>query len=155
MLGYWQDREATAAKLRERWLRTGDLVQRDADGAVTVLGRIDDVINRGGEKVMPSEVESVLVSYPAVLDAGVVGLEDDDLGEIPVAAVVARLGATVDRADLDRFVAARLADFKRPVLISVISALPRNANGKLERAELRRLMTSRARSGQPAATSPS
>jgi long-chain acyl-CoA synthetase len=148
MLGYHRDPQATTAKFEEGWLRTGDLASRSEDGIVRVYGRVDDVINRGGEKVVPLEVEEVLCSHPSVVEAAVVGLADDEYGMIVAAAVVTR--DPIAFADLDRFVEASLADYKRPARLVLVDHLPRNENGKVVASEVRdlvaRMLT--ARQGQ-------
>ncbi len=148
MLGYHRDPEATAAKFEDGWLRTGDLASRDDDGMVRVYGRVDDVINRGGEKVVPLEVEEALCSHPDVVEAAVVGLPDDEYGMIVAAAVVTR--EPIPLADLDRFVEGSLADYKRPARVVTVDHLPRNENGKVVAGDVRELVTRilAARQGQ-------
>ncbi len=141
MAGYWQDDAATRARFDGPWLRTGDLAWRGPDGLLRIAGRVDDLINRGGEKVTPLEVEAALAAHPGVLEAAVVGLPDGDLGEVVGAAVVPRPGRAVDPAALTRFVAERLADYKAPRRVRLVPALPRNPNGKVLRSEVRRLLT--------------
>ena len=92
MAGYWRDDGATRAKRDGPWIRTGDLARRGADGFLHITGRADDLINRGGEKVAPLEVESAISAHPDVLEASVVGMPDRELGEIVAAAVVAGPG---------------------------------------------------------------
>jgi long-chain acyl-CoA synthetase len=135
--GYWANPEATAASMGDGWLRTGDLAQIDADGYVTVMDRLKDMINRGGEKIYCVEVEDVLCAHPGVLEAAVVGVADPIYGEAVKACVVARAGATVDPEDVRRWVGARLAKFKVPREIAVLDALPRNPNGKVIKSALR------------------
>jgi long-chain acyl-CoA synthetase len=137
--GYWANPEATAASMGDGWMRTGDLAKIDADGYVTVMDRLKDMINRGGEKVYCVEVEDVLCAHPAVLEAAVVGVPDPTYGEAVKACVVARAGAAVDVEDVRRWVAARLAKFKVPREIVVLDTLPRNPNGKVVKHELRAL----------------
>jgi long-chain acyl-CoA synthetase len=139
MLGYFRDAEATAAKFDGGWLRTGDVAVRANDGVVRVLGRIDDIINRGGEKIVPLEVEEALLRHPAVAEAAVVGITDVDLGEVVAAAIVPR--RPLDIADLHRHARSRLADHKCPARVVVVEALPRNANGKVHLAAVRGLFT--------------
>jgi long-chain acyl-CoA synthetase len=135
--GYWANPEATAAAMGDGWLRTGDLARIDADGYVTVMDRLKDMINRGGEKIYCVEVEDVLCAHPAVLEAAVVGVADAVYGEAVKACVVPRAGATVDPEDVRRWVGARLAKFKVPREIAVLDALPRNPNGKVIKSALR------------------
>jgi acyl-CoA synthetase (AMP-forming)/AMP-acid ligase II len=125
------------------WLNTGDLGFVDADGYVFLVGRVDDVINRGGEKVYPAEVEEVLLGDPRVLEAVVVARHDDILGSVPVAYVVpvTDLGGDGSSlvADLTLRCESSLARFKRPVDIRVASELPRAATGKVQRSRVRQL----------------
>jgi long-chain acyl-CoA synthetase len=118
------------------WLRTGDLARIDDDGFVWVEGRISAMINRGGLKVFPDEVEEVLRSHPSVLDAAVVGVPDDRLGEVPVAFLVAQPGHTVDGDELRAWAKERLAPYKVPVEVRKVDDLPRNEMGKLLRNAL-------------------
>jgi long-chain acyl-CoA synthetase len=124
------------------WLRTGDLAKIDADGYVTIMDRIKDMINRGGEKIYCVEVEDVLCAHPAVLEAAVVGVPDAVYGEAVTACVVPRAGARVDPEDVRRWVTTRLAKFKVPREIVVVEALPRNPNGKVVKSELRAWISS-------------
>jgi long-chain acyl-CoA synthetase len=135
--GYWANPEATAASMGDGWLRTGDLAKIDVDGYVTVMDRLKDMINRGGEKIYCVEVEDVLCAHPAVLEAAVVGVADATYGEAVRACVVPRGGATVDPEDVRQWVAARLAKFKVPREVTVMDALPRNPNGKVIKSALR------------------
>jgi long-chain acyl-CoA synthetase len=156
MLGYHRDPKATEAKFEDGWLRTGDLASRSDDGMVHVFGRVDEVINRGGEKVVPLEVEEALRKHPSIVDAAVVGLPDHEYGSIVAAAVVTS-GSTVSLGldgdldgDLDRFLDGSLADFKRPSHIVRVDQLPRNDNGKVIASEVRELiLRARASGGEP------
>ena len=135
--GYWANPEATAASMGDGWLRTGDLARIEADGYVTIMDRIKDMINRGGEKIYCVEVEDVLCAHPAILEAAVVGVPDALYGEAVRACVVPRAGATVDADEVRRWVATRLAKFKVPREVAVMDTLPRNPNGKVIKNELR------------------
>jgi long-chain acyl-CoA synthetase len=141
MVGYWRDEAATRAKRDGPWIRTGDLARRGPDGLLHITGRIDDLINRGGEKIAPLEVESAIGAHPDVLETSVVGLPDRDLGEVVGAAIVARAGSTLDARELGRFLAERIADYKAPRRVRFLSTLPRNPNGKVLRDEVRRLLS--------------
>jgi long-chain acyl-CoA synthetase len=135
--GYWANPEATAATMGDGWMRSGDLAKIDTDGYVTIMDRLKDMINRGGEKIYCVEVEDVLCAHPAVLEAAVLGVPDPVYGEAVKACVVPRPGAAVDGEDLRRFVGARLAKFKVPREVTVLEALPRNPNGKVIKSALR------------------
>jgi long-chain acyl-CoA synthetase len=134
--GYWNRPEDTAEAFRDGWLRTGDLGFMDEEGFCFVVDRAKDMLIRGGENIYCIEVESVLCEHPAIAEAALIGLPHPTLGEIPAAVVQAR--AAVSEQDLRRFAATRLAAFKVPEKILVSQApLPRNANGKVVKSELR------------------
>jgi long-chain acyl-CoA synthetase len=116
------------------WQRTGDVARIDDDGFVWIEGRVSDMVNRGGLKVHPAEVEEVLRLSPAVADAAVVGVPDDRLGEVPVAFVVEARG--IDDADLDALCRQHLAPYKVPVRFERLASLPRNEVGKVLKREL-------------------
>jgi acyl-CoA synthetase (AMP-forming)/AMP-acid ligase II len=119
------------------WRRTGDLGRIDAEGYVSLHGRVNDRIVRGGENIYPAEIEQVLLGHPAVRDAAVVGVPDRRWGEI-VKAVVVTDDATVDADELRAYVRDRVAHFKVPARWEFADALPRNPAGKLLRRELSR-----------------
>jgi len=116
------------------WHRTGDVARIDDDGFVWIEGRVSDMVNRGGLKVHPGEVEEVLLLSPAVADAAVAGAPDDRLGEVPVAFVVEAV--PVDDADLEALCREHLAPYKVPVRFERVAALPRNEAGKVLRRQL-------------------
>jgi acyl-CoA synthetase (AMP-forming)/AMP-acid ligase II len=121
------------------WLPTGDLGYRDEDGFLYLVGRADDVINRGGEKVFPLEVEEVLLTHPDVRAAAVVGSDDPRLGQVPVALVTVGPGRTAGAivAELGALCERRLARYKRPGRIEVAAALPTGPTGKVLRRRVR------------------
>jgi fatty-acyl-CoA synthase len=138
--GYWRNEEATAALFAEDgWLRTGDAGSLDADGFVTLRDRLKDVIKRGGESIYCFEVENVLHQHPAVLEAAVVGVPDEVYGETVAAIVAFKPGAAATADELRAFCGAHLARFKVPRRVAVVDALPRNAGGKVLKAQLREL----------------
>jgi fatty-acyl-CoA synthase len=130
--GYWRNPEATALAIRDGWLHTGDVAERDDEGNYTLRGRIKDMVLSGGENVYPAEIEAVLHEHPAVVEAAVVGVPDERWGEVCLAYVVLREPAE----DLDGFCAARLARFKVPKAFHVLDELPRNSLGKVQKSEL-------------------
>jgi len=139
MLGYLDNPAATAATLVDGWTRTGDLGRLDDDGVLHVVGRASGVINRGGTNVYAADVEAVLRAVPGVLDAAVVGLPDDRLGERVAAAVVLRAGR--DGLDADALAAScavELAQYQVPAVFVAVDDLPRNQMGKVLAAEVRR-----------------
>jgi acyl-CoA synthetase (AMP-forming)/AMP-acid ligase II len=138
MAGYHRDRASTAAVVRDGWLHTGDLGQRDGDGYLFLTGRLKDLIITGGENVSPAEVEDVLRTHPEVADVAVIGTPHPRWGEQVTAIVVRRAGATIDGDGLAAFAGTHLAGFKKPRRIEFVAALPRNAANKVETGRLRR-----------------
>lgn len=142
MRGYWRQPEATAAAFRGEWFRTGDVVARDDDGYVRIVGRMSvDIIKSGGFKIAAGEIEEMLRSHPAVKDAAVVGVPDARWGEAIAAAVELREPAELHdpATTLQAWVADRLADYKKPRRVLLVKALPRNAMGKVVKTEVRSL----------------
>jgi len=137
MRGYFGQTEATERALHGGWLRTGDLGWQDEDGYVFLTGRRADLIIRGGENIAPEEVELVLASHPAVDEAAVVGIPDEEWGECVAAMVVLMPGASATEAELVEFCRDRLASFKKPERILFVDDLPRNSLGKVVRPEVR------------------
>ena len=138
--GYWRNPKATAESFVDGWLRTGDIARLDDEGFCYILDRVKDMLIRGGENIYCIEVESALYEHPAVIDAAVVAIPHHSLGEEPGAVVTLKAGQHASEEELRGFVAERLAAFKVPVKI-VFSAgmLPRNANGKVLKNDLKRL----------------
>lgn len=135
--GYWGDDEATADTITEDgWLRTGDLARRGPFGTVLFAGRMKDVIKHGGYSVYALEVERALEEHPDVLEAAVLGLPDDRKGEIPVAAVRLRDGATLAGLALDEWVRGRIADYKVPRRFLAVEELPRTGTRKVQKRQL-------------------
>jgi len=134
MRGYRNNAEANAAAFIDGWFSTGDIGAIDSDGYLALTGRIKDLINRGGEKISPPEVEAVLLEHPSVAEASVFGVPDPKYGEEVSAAVVLRGAATTQ--ELQAYCRTRLADFEVPKLIHLVSAIPRNAMGKVQRRNL-------------------
>ncbi|MHC5795681.1 long-chain-fatty-acid--CoA ligase [Lacisediminihabitans sp. FW035] len=136
--GYWNRPTETAeALLAGGWLRTGDIVTVSADGFVTVVDRIKELIITGGFNVAPTEVEEALISYPDVADAAVVGIRTPQGGEDVVAAVVLAPGATLDVPAIREHLKTRMAAYKVPKRIEVVDELPRNIVGKVLRRVVR------------------
>jgi fatty-acyl-CoA synthase len=135
--GYWRDPDATRTAFAGGWFHTGDIGVRDEDGYLFIVDRLKDMILSGGENIAGSEVERVLYEHDAVLEAAVVGRPDERWGEVPVAYVVLRPGATVTAGHLVDHCRTRLARFKVPKEIAFLDALPRNPSGKVLKRELR------------------
>ncbi|HST41784.1 MAG TPA: fatty acyl-CoA synthetase [Conexibacter sp.] len=137
ILGYLDDPEKTAAAFADGWFHSGDLGRIDAEGYLTVVDRIKDMIKSGGENVASREVEEALYEHPAVAEVAVVGVPHPTWIEAVVAIVVARPGAEVDAAELTAHARERLAPFKVPKAFALVDALPKNPSGKLLKRELR------------------
>jgi acyl-CoA synthetase (AMP-forming)/AMP-acid ligase II len=138
--GYWNRPDATADTFVDGWVRTGDLARVDDEGFCFIVDRAKDMIIRGGENIYSSEVENILYEHPAVTDAALVGIPHQTLGEEPAAVVHLAPGASATEDELRAWVSARLAKFKVPVkIIFTQDTLPRNANGKILKRELKAL----------------
>jgi acyl-CoA synthetase (AMP-forming)/AMP-acid ligase II/thioesterase domain-containing protein len=134
--GYFNDDPATARCFTNGWFRTGDLGFLDGDGHLYLTGRLREIINRGGDKVSPQEVDQILMGHPAIAQATTFGIPDPALGEEVAAAVVLRPGMSASAAEIRQFVATRLAEFKAPRRVVIVPAIPTGPTGKLLRREL-------------------
>jgi long-chain acyl-CoA synthetase len=142
--GYWNKPEATAETFVDGWLRTGDLARIDEEGFLFIIDRAKDMLIRGGENIYCVEVENVLYDHPDVMDAALVGVPHKTLGEEPAAVVHLKPGGTATEAELRDWVRARLAGFKVPVKVAFWpETLPRNANGKILKTELKKVFEGR------------
>jgi long-chain acyl-CoA synthetase len=138
--GYWNKPEATAQVFVDGWVRTGDLAKLDDEGFCYIIDRAKDMLIRGGENIYCIEVENALYDHPAVMDAAVVGIPHRTLGEEPGAVVTLKPGMAATEPELRAHVAERLAAFKVPVQVKFWpEVLPRNANGKILKNELKKL----------------
>ena len=135
--GYADGSDLADRLTADAWFRTGDIARIDDDGFVWIEGRVSDMVNRGGLKVFPAEVEDVLLSSPDVADVAVVGRPDERLGEAPVAFVVAAPGVAPSSDGLSDYCRAHLAPYKVPVRFEIVDALPRNEVGKVLKSELK------------------
>ncbi len=133
MLGYVVPAEANETAFHDGWFRTGDLGQVDDDGYLTLRGRIKEIINSGGEKISPAEIDEVLLAHSAVSSAVCFGAQCADLGERVCAAVVLQDGEAASEVELKAFVRDRLARFKVPKQIVILTDIPRGATGKIQR----------------------
>jgi acyl-CoA synthetase (AMP-forming)/AMP-acid ligase II/thioesterase domain-containing protein len=134
--GYLDNPQANQSAFSEGWFRTGDLGHLDTDGFLFITSRLKEMINRGGEKIAPQDVEAVLLAHPAVAEAAACAIPHTTLGEDVVAAVVLRSGASASESELRRFAASQLAPFKVPRRIALIDAIPRTSTGKPKRRAL-------------------
>ena len=135
--GYWNRPDATAAAFEGRWLKTGDAAQMDDEGFIYIVDRWKDMYISGGENVYPAEIENVLYQLPQVAEAAIIGVPSDKWGEVGLAVLALKPGATIDRATVVEHCVSRLAKFKIPNDIAIVDALPRNATGKVLKRELR------------------
>ena len=135
--GYWRDPEATERAFSGGWFHTGDIGVLDEDGYLFIVDRLKDMIVSGGENIAGSEVERVLYEHEAVLEAAVVGRQDERWGEVPVAFVVLRAGQSATADDLIAHCASQLARYKVPKDVTFLEALPRNPSGKVLKRDLR------------------
>jgi amino acid adenylation domain-containing protein len=134
--GYDNDVAAAKSAFRDGWFHTGDLGYIDQDGYLFIVGRIKDIIKRGGQQVAPAEVEEALLHHPDVIEAAVFSIPHERLGEDVAAAVVVRAGASVSTQKLRSLARERLARFKVPSLIRVVSEIPKGSGGKVKRSGL-------------------
>jgi fatty-acyl-CoA synthase len=138
MLGYWNEPEKTADAIdRARWMHTGDLAQMDDEGYVKIVGRIKDMVIRGGENVYPREIEEFLMGHPDVADVQVVGVPDPRFGEELMACIVTRGGAELDRDALADFCRGKIAHYKVPRYVQVVTEFPMTVTGKVQKYKLR------------------
>ena len=151
-VGYWGDLSSTAATFDDGWLRTGDLVRRDADDFFWFAGRVKQIIIRGGSNISPQEVEEALYRHPAVLEAGVIGVPDAVHGEKVIAFVALRDGFTAGEEELRDLVRNRIADYKTPERIVFLPVLPKGLTGKVQRRDLKNLAVTSLEMVEPAHT---
>ncbi|MEO5936647.1 MAG: AMP-binding protein, partial [Terriglobales bacterium] len=140
MSGYWKNPAASAEVLQDGWYRSGDVAVCDADGFYRIVDRSKEMIKYKGFPIAPAEVEAVLMEHSAVRDCGVIGKNDHDAGEIPIAFIVARDHVTQDSRlgkELCGFVAERLTSYKQPREVRFVTSIPRNPSGKILRKDLR------------------
>ena len=135
-VGYWQDPRATAANFDHGWLRTGDLVRRDADSFFWFEGRAKQIIVRAGSNISPQEVEEALYQHRAVLEAGVIGVPDAVHGEKVIAFVALRDGLYANERELRDLVRSLIADYKVPEQVIFLPLLPKGLTGKVDRRAL-------------------
>ena len=137
MKGYWNLPEATAEALRGGWMHTGDAGILDDEGYLYIQDRVKDMIVSGGENIYLREVEEVLFQHPAIADAAVIGVPHERWGEAVKAVVVLRPGMSTSEPEIFEFCQNRLAGYKRPRSVDLVTALPRNPSGKVLKRELR------------------
>jgi fatty-acyl-CoA synthase len=140
MLGYWENEEATREAIDvARWMHTGDLAVMDDEGYVNIVGRIKDMIIRGGENIYPREIEEFLYAHEAIADVQVIGVPDERYGEEVCAWVVLKSGAVLDEEELKEFCRGRIARFKIPRYVRFVDAFPMTVTGKVQKFVMREL----------------
>jgi fatty-acyl-CoA synthase len=138
MLGYWADEEATREAIDDaRWMHTGDLAAMDDEGYVNIVGRIKDMIIRGGENIYPREIEEFLYTHPAIADVQVFGVPDARYGEQICAWVVLKEDAELDEDGVREFCAGRIARFKVPKYVRFVDEFPLTVTGKVQKFRMR------------------
>ena len=138
MLGYWDDLEKTAQAIDEAgWMHSGDLATMDEDGYVNIVGRLKDMIIRGGENIYPREIEEFLYTHPDVTDAQVIGVPDERFGEVIMAWIQLESGATLTEDDIRTFCDGKIAHFKVPQYIRFVTEFPMTVTGKVRKIEMR------------------
>jgi fatty-acyl-CoA synthase len=138
MLGYWNDAEQTSGVIDDaRWMHTGDLAVMDEAGYLNIVGRIKDMIIRGGENVYPREVEEFLYSHPAIEDVQVIGVPDDRYGEELCAWVKLRPGQQLSEQELRAYCTGQIAHFKIPRYLRITADFPMTVTGKVQKFKMR------------------
>jgi long-chain acyl-CoA synthetase len=148
MQGYWKAPEDTARALRDGWLYTGDIGHVDPDGYTYIVDRKKEMIKYKGFGIAPAELESLLMEHPAVMDSAVIGIPDDEAGELPKGFVVIREGHSVTPDDILTFANGKLAGYKKIHMVEFIEKIPKVASGKILRRELKELEKTRRASQQ-------
>jgi fatty-acyl-CoA synthase len=138
MAGYWNEPERTAEAIdADGWMHTGDLATMDEDGYLNIVGRIKDMVIRGGENVYPREIEEFLYGHPDIADVQVIGVPDDRYGEELMAWIVPRTGATLDTEAVRAFCQGRIAHYKIPRYVKVVDGFPMTVTGKVQKFKMR------------------
>jgi fatty-acyl-CoA synthase len=133
MLGYYKNPEATAEKIRDGWLHTGDMGARDADGYLRITGRLSDMIIVGGFNTYPAEIEDFYLRHPKVLDVSIVGVPDPVMGEVVMAFVIPKAGETVTPDEMRDFAKGQIANFKVPKHVEIVGEFPLTGSGKVQK----------------------
>jgi fatty-acyl-CoA synthase len=140
MLGYWNNEEATRKAIdASRWMHTGDLATMDEQGYVNIVGRIKDMIIRGGENIYPREIEEFLYAHPAVSDVQVIGVPSLKYGEEVMAWVKVKPGAEITEAGLDAHCRGKIASYKIPRFWKFVDGFPMTVTGKIQKFKMREM----------------
>jgi fatty-acyl-CoA synthase len=138
MLGYWDDAEATRAAIDDaRWMHTGDLATMDEEEYLQIVGRIKDMIIRGGENIYPREIEEFLYTHPDVADVQVIGVPDERYGEQVCAWVIPKADSTLSAEGVRDFCQGKIAHFKIPRYVRIVEAFPMTVTGKIQKFKMR------------------
>ena len=140
MVGYWNDPDRTSEAIdADVWMHTGDLATMDEEGYVNIVGRIKDMIIRGGENVYPREIEEYLYTHPDIVSAQVIGVPDEKYGEQVMAWVTTKPGATLTEEDVKEFCRGQIAHFKVPAHVAFIDEFPMTVTGKIQKFKLKEM----------------
>lgn len=137
MLGYWNKSETTKESLTDGWLHTGDIGKKDESGYIYLLGRTTDIINVGGLKIAPGEVEEVLLRYDGIIEAAVIGTPSEDRSDEVVKAFIVCKDNNMNVVDIQKFCLRELESYKVPQIIEIVDQLPKTGSGKIKRQVLR------------------
>jgi fatty-acyl-CoA synthase len=133
MLGYYRRPEATAEKIRDGWLHTGDMGVKDAEGYLRITGRLTDMIIVGGFNTYPAEIENFYLRHPKILDVSIVGVPDPVLGEVVMAFVIPKAGQTLGADEVIEFARGKIANFKVPRHVEIVAEFPLTGSGKVQK----------------------
>jgi fatty-acyl-CoA synthase len=139
--GYWKSPQKTEETFQEGWMKTGDLAYRDKEGFFYMVGRGDDMIKSGAEKISPAEIEQVIASMPEVADVVVIGIPDKKWGQVPKAIVARKRDMEIKEEDIIKVCKSELAGYKKPKSVVIVDELPKTGAGKVDRALIRELYT--------------
>jgi fatty-acyl-CoA synthase len=132
-LGYYKNAAATAEKLRDGWLHTGDMGIKDAEGYLRITGRLTDMIIVGGFNTYPAEIENFFLRHPKVLDVSIVGVPDPVMGEVVMAFVIPKAGETLTAEEIGVFARGKIANFKVPKYVEIVEGFPLTGSGKVQK----------------------
>jgi fatty-acyl-CoA synthase len=138
MRGYWNDPERTQESIDQAgWMHSGDLATMDEEGYVRIVGRIKDMVIRGGENLYPREIEEFLYTHPDIADVQVIGVPDERYGEELMAWIIPRAGATLSEEDVREFCQGQIARFKIPRYVKCVEGFPMTVTGKVQKFKMR------------------
>jgi len=141
MQGYWNDPEKTVQTIdSDGWIHSGDLATMDAEGYVSITGRIKDMVIRGGENISPREIEEFLYQHPAIQDAQVIGVPDEKYGEELCVWVIVRPGLVINEDEIREFCSSQIARYKIPRYIRFVDGFPMTLSGKVQKFRMREIM---------------